>query len=156
MRRCTACGLYLFEGDFHVKKRTLNNLYLRPECKKCERLRSKTDHLKDPRNRMVADARRRAKDKQLPFDICVDDVVLPNVCPVLGITLQIGTDNRDTSPSLDRLDPAKGYVKGNINVISYRANTLKNNATSEELLKVVKWMQANDGSCSISHDYSQP
>jgi len=104
---------------------------------------------------MLSDARRRAKKKQLDFNISLDDVVLPSVCPVLGITLQIGADNIDSSPSLDRLDPSKGYVKGNVNVISYRANTLKNNATSEELLKVVKWMQANDGSCSLSHTDSK-
>lgn len=105
---------------------------------------------------MIADARKRAKKKNLPFDISIEDIYVPDVCPVLGITLEIGRDDLDTSPSLDRLDPAKGYVKGNVNVISYRANTLKNNATSEELLKVVKWMIANDGSGSISHDSSQP
>lgn len=48
---------------------------------------------------------------------------------------------RTSSPSLDRFDPKKGYVRGNINVISDRANTLKNNASVEELEKVVAWMK---------------
>lgn len=44
-------------------------------------------------------------------------------------------------PSLDRINPDRGYVPGNVQVISFRANTLKNNATREELAKVLAYMK---------------
>jgi hypothetical protein len=47
---------------------------------------------------------------------------------------------RDSSPSLDRIDNSKGYVKGNVAVISFRANTLKNNATADELRAIANFM----------------
>lgn len=76
------------------------------------------------------------------------DLVWPTHCPVLGIELDYPTayGERGTQavkpnwPSLDRWDSTKGYVPGNVFVISYRANTLKNNATYEEILKVAKYL----------------
>ena len=47
--------------------------------------------------------------------------------------VQIGTKDKQKSPSLDRIIPEKGYVKGNIIVVSLKANTMKNNATIEEI-----------------------
>jgi hypothetical protein len=46
-----------------------------------------------------------------------------------------------TSPSIDRVDSSKGYTKDNIQVISHRANNLKNNATLEELRKLVTYVE---------------
>jgi len=57
-----------------------------------------------------------------------------NKCPILGTTFTIG-GNRGTSPSLDRIDPNKGYTPDNIQIISNLANTMKCNATDKELLK---------------------
>lgn len=71
-----------------------------------------------------------------PFDISVDDIYIPEYCPYLNVKLS--TDFSDVhSPfyfSIDRIDSSKGYVKGNIQVISKMANTMKNNATIEELV----------------------
>ncbi len=83
---------------------------------------------------MLNDARRRAKIKGLEFSITVDDIFIPEKCPILGIPLKQGNGKpEDGSPSLDRIDPAKGYTKENVWVISYKANRIKNNATIEEL-----------------------
>jgi hypothetical protein len=48
----------------------------------------------------------------------------------------------DGSPSLDRIDPKKGYVKGNVAVISYKANRIKQDATPEELEAVASWLRS--------------
>lgn len=92
----------------------------------------------DPRSHMVSDARRRAKQKGLEITIHFRDFEIPSVCPVLGIPLIHAQGYpSDNSPSLDRKDVNKGYTKENTWVISYRANRIKNNATLDELRKLV-------------------
>jgi hypothetical protein len=89
------------------------------------------------RSRMLSDARGRAARKGLEFNIELEDILVPSTCPYLGILLV--TDNpckRDDSPTLDRVVPSLGYVKGNVEVISERANRIKNDATPEELLLI--------------------
>tara|TARA_R100000008_G_scaffold43143_1_gene24943 strand:- start:37 stop:618 length:582 start_codon:yes stop_codon:yes gene_type:complete len=61
-------------------------------------------------------------------------VEYPKVCPVFGMELDWGMNGRQpNSPSLDRIDPTKGYVKGNVMLISDLANSMKQNATPEQL-----------------------
>lgn len=89
----------------------------------------------NPERKMYTQARNRAKRNGLDFNIEVSDIIVPEYCPLLGIKLFPGTkDNYRSSPSLDRIDPTKGYIKGNVNVISSIANTMKSNATKQELL----------------------
>lgn len=101
---------------------------------------------------LIRGARNRAKNKNLPFDIDLDYVrsmvgknaELASHCPVFGIPLDWscmrnnGHGPLPNSPSLDRIDPDRGYVKGNVWVISYRANAIKNDASHEELKLVTK------------------
>ena len=97
-----------------------------------------------PAQRMYSQAKTRAKKKNLAFDITLEDVVVPKVCPVLGIPIEPGRGkHHDGSPSLDRSDPLRGYVKGNVAVISHRANLLKSNGTAEEHLRIATWIQSN-------------
>ncbi len=92
--------------------------------------------------RQVQCIRSRAKRLGVPFDLTVDDLTIPTYCPVLGILLLIGDGrHRDASPSVDRIDPARGYVRGNVAVISNRANRIKNDGTTEEHRRLVSWMQ---------------
>lgn len=72
--------------------------------------------------------------------------MIPLHCPVLGLPLYRnsgGAAQGPNSPSLDRIDPALGYVRGNVKVISSRANSIKSNATPEELLRVAAYYQEN-------------
>lgn len=88
-------------------------------------------------------ARQRAKLRGLPFSLTIEDLpsTLPETCPVLGIAIYSNVGGRSTkphSPSLDRIVPTLGYVKGNVRIISHRANELKSNATVDELRLILK------------------
>jgi hypothetical protein len=88
-------------------------------------------------------ARQRARRDGVAFEIAIEDIIVPPCCPVLGIALQRSVGCiADNSPSLDRIDPKRGYVLGNIAVISVRANRIKNDASPEELERVLAWMRA--------------
>jgi hypothetical protein len=67
----------------------------------------------------------------LPFDLALDDVVIPDACPVLGMKLEThrGAIGQN-SPTIDRLVPSLGYVRGNVAIISNRANVLKRDRTA--------------------------
>ena len=85
-------------------------------------------------------AKKRARDKKIDFNIEVTDIIIPQFCPLLNISIihKIGTGKcRPESPSLDRLDNSLGYVKGNILVVSWRANRLKADAEFQELQRLV-------------------
>ena len=87
----------------------------------------------------------RSRKSNLPFDLKLVDVVVPPYCPVLGIPIfKVGGRQSDNSPSLDKLIPELGYVKGNVYVISFRANKLKGDATLEEMKAVVRYMEGPD------------
>jgi hypothetical protein len=90
-------------------------------------------------------ARGRARKTGLDSSIRTSDLYWPTHCPVLGLELDYSTprgkrlSGNPNSPSLDRWDNTKGYVPGNVYVISYKANALKGNATAEELAAVAKY-----------------
>ena len=86
-------------------------------------------------------ARARAKRDGIAFNLTLDDIVVPAECPVLGCALRPGTGRSGFfahSPSLDRIVPELGYTRGNVRVISARANLLKSNATELELAAVLQ------------------
>jgi hypothetical protein len=95
---------------------------------------------------IVRNALYRSKKKGLEHSITEDDIIIPEKCPALGIILDRKCNgqrkSKAFSPSLDRLDAAKGYTKENINIISFRANTIKSDATFEEFEAIYKWWKA--------------
>lgn len=88
---------------------------------------------------MFYDARKRAFSLGLPFGIEPEDISVPDRCPVLGLLLDGSC--RDRKPSLDRVVPSLGYVKGNVRVISFRANRIKSDATADELRAVLSYTE---------------
>jgi hypothetical protein len=85
-------------------------------------------------------ARLRAKKRGVPFSIKVDEIVIPERCPALGIKLSRGRRSpMGHSPSLDRIVPSLGYVTGNIIVVSMKANLIKQDANPAELMRVAKF-----------------
>lgn len=98
------------------------------------RQRQKAWRLKNPKQDMLNRARHRARVRGLEFTLTPEDIDLPKTCPVLGIPIVYGREEAGpNSPSLDRRDNTKGYIKGNVTVISFRANQLKSDATPDEL-----------------------
>jgi hypothetical protein len=100
------------------------------------------NRVKNPELYIWRNARNRAKANGWKFSIAVEDIIIPARCPILGIKLKKGNGPfLDASPSIDRLNPRKGYVKGNIAVISWRANWLKRDMTPAEVLKLAAWVK---------------
>lgn len=86
----------------------------------------------------------RAKRIGLEFNIDTDYIIsiCPTYCPVFGYKLRYGSRKRGRdSPSLDRIIPENGYVKGNVQVVSFLANTMKNEASFEEMYLFAEWVQ---------------
>lgn len=83
---------------------------------------------------MWRSAKRRARANGLDFSIVVEDITIPEVCPVLGIPLYPGHHrSKYNSPSLDRIDNTKGYIRDNIAVISMKANLHKADLSKAEI-----------------------
>lgn len=96
---------------------------------------------KDNRKVLLEAAQNRSRAKNIPIDITIDDIVIPEYCPALGIKLERGKGKFiSASPSLDRINPALGYIKGNVQVISSKANAMKNDASKEHLLSFARWI----------------
>jgi hypothetical protein len=104
----------------------------------------KNRHRLNPAKELYRAAKRRAKNKSLEFSITLEYIVLTESCPILQIPLIVGDDRiHDSSPSLDRIDNSKGYVKGNVQVISNLANRMKNSASNELLIEFANWILNN-------------
>jgi len=93
----------------------------------------------DRRYKMFHNAQHRAKKKGIPFTISMDDIIIPETCPLLGIPLVSTNDKRDPrNPSLDQKIPGQGYTPDNIWVTSSRANWIKCDASLQELELLVE------------------
>ncbi len=114
-RVCPKCNYLKYELDFYSKK----------ECKTCAN---------NPIKLLVYSAKTRAKARGLDFNLELNDLIMPEICPVLGIKIEKQSNHvGPNSPTLDRIDNNKGYVKGNVRIISHKANWLKSNSNPNEL-----------------------
>ena len=130
-RECTKCG-----SIFPNKSRTVT---LCPTCNS-SRVKGESQEV-----RMYRRAKARSTIRGVEFSIDKSDVVIPKTCPILGINLQhkIGSSGgSDNSPALDRIDNDKGYIKGNVQVISHLANMMKSSASVEHLQKFAAWVNS--------------
>lgn len=108
-----------------------------PQWKERERLVEKARRDIRVKETMLTYLRSRAKVKNLDFDLTLEDIPdFPELCPILGVPMVKYTKY---APSADRRDSTKGYVKGNIWIISTQANRMKSNANSEELIAFSKY-----------------
>ena len=91
----------------------------------------------------ITQVRSRARKKGIPFDLIRGDIPLPEKCPIFGTPLVKGVGRlTNDSPSIDRIDPKRGYVRGNVVVVSMRANSIKREATIDDLRKMVAFYES--------------
>lgn len=140
LKLCTRCNteklvMYFYKADtpdgYHRK------------CKECLKKYSKEIRHKKllgdmPKYKYIELLHKRIQKKAekigLEFNLELSDIDIPEVCPYLNIPIELSnrTDVRH-GPSVDRIDNSKGYIKGNIQIISWKANTMKNSASVREL-----------------------
>lgn len=124
---CVTCYEAINKSYYHKNQ---------PELR--EKLRK--DRRSRPEFYLVSEAKGRAKDKGIEHSITADDISVPAHCPVLGIPLLVGREHpKDNNPSIDRIDSSKGYIPGNVIVVSTRANRIKNNSTVEDLRRIYEF-----------------
>lgn len=131
-RECTNCHI--------IFQKTSKTVTL---CNKCNTERVKCTDL---RSKMFMRAKSRAKKNNLAFNLTLDDILIPKFCPILEIELNPHSGisgGKKASPALDRIDSTKGYIKGNVWVISHLANMMKSNANNEDLVKFSNWVLKN-------------
>jgi hypothetical protein len=129
---CIACS----------KQRWLERVTNNREVKARYREREKKYYAADVKRYLLRMAKKRAKALDREFTITVNDIELVETCPVFEWKLEMNTGklNRN-SYSLDRIDNEKGYIPGNVRVISWYANNLKSNLTVDEVERLYKYMK---------------
>ena len=136
---CNSCEQSLNLSKFSLIEKWNINSDTKNTCKKCSIKIRQTEKLNrdwkvDAARLLYKNIKSRCKRMGREFSIDIKDIIIPEKCPVFGFELK--RENRETwmcAPSVDRIDSSKGYIKGNITVVSRRANILKRDATVEEL-----------------------
>jgi hypothetical protein len=127
----------LYDIEYRKKnkeKRSLQNKNLYESSRKIK-------FKENPQHYLWYVARARSRQNGADFSITADDVVIPEKCPILGLILTKGDGYLPNSMSLDRVDNEKGYVPGNVRVISRKANLLKSSLTLDILENIIKYIK---------------
>lgn len=154
--KCSKCKQDKPEKDFYKAKERARGF--RSKCKDCEKVQNKKYHqtpeyrAKDiqrkrdnPEKTLLNATKVRARMRGLDHNLDISDVKIPEICPMLGIPLFIsGKRFTQNSPTVDRIDNSVGYIKGNAVVCSFRANSLKKDATVDELERIVVWLRQHE------------
>lgn len=96
-----------------------------------------------PSTHLWSVSKSRAKLKGMEHTITPDDLPIPIQCPYLGIPLT-GVGSGDYAPSVDRVDNTRGYVPGNVEVVSRLANKMKSSASPAELRRFAQHILGKD------------
>lgn len=154
---CSMCKKFKSIQDFHKRTGTLSGLA--PSCKDCSNSRNKEtripySNLDEKQKKLILEsnkksrdimplenkifirAKKRSRELNLEFNLELSDIIIPKICPILDIDLIPSNKITDNSPSIDRIKNNLGYIKGNIHIISNKANRMKSNGTKEELEKL--------------------
>lgn len=133
-RVCKKCNEWKSAENFHKHAKCKGGI--NTVCKECRKPLSTAQWANTSHEYKIwSRCKSRANQKGLDFNIDIEDIIIPDVCPIFKTAFQ--KSGRYTA-SLDRIDPTKGYIKGNIRVISNRANVLKSNATLWEMEQILK------------------
>lgn len=141
-KSCSKCRIVKNLDEFYMDPR--NKSRRQSQCKQCLCTWIKNHYRAHPVEHILRRAVARAARKNIECTITLDDIrPLPTHCPVFGFELTRGNGMQDpTAFSLDRIDNSKGYIPGNVVVISYLANRLKNDGTAAQHERIAQWMRA--------------
>jgi hypothetical protein len=108
------------------------------------RLKDRENYEKNWPRYILKTVKTRAKKKNREFNLTEEDLIVPELCPVFEEPLNIREYKQKGgtpfSPSVDRIDNNKGYIKGNMQIISFLANSMKSSASPSQLIKFAKWI----------------
>lgn len=165
---CNRCKKYVSLDLF--SKNNANKDKLSNTCKTCDQEYQEKQRKKTPEKRLVAAreyqkerrknfdyrlqmllnaSKQRARNKNIEHTLTIEELkeLYPadGRCPVFGFTLQFGSAGfRENSPSVDKIDPKGGYTKDNVQIISWKANRLKTDATVKELELLLSFMKQGE------------
>ena len=136
-KKCNRCSLELEITEFIRKYGGYGNVCINcqsnvNEVRKSVKARNTADRFL---NQALSTIKLRSKKNGIEFDISLQDLVVPLKCPYLNITLTsiVGKGTVLSNMTIDMINKDKGYVKGNVQVISNLASKMKSVATQEEL-----------------------
>ena len=140
-KACTGCRIVKSLDDYPPDRRSRDGKQAR--CRSCINQWVKNHYHSNPAEGMLRRAATRARSNGMEFSLKAEDITpLPEFCPVFGTRLRLRAKSQDPNAySLDRIDNSKGYVKGNVAVMSYRANRLKNDGTAQEHEAIAAWIR---------------
>jgi len=145
-RVCDVCNEEKNIWQFSLLDKTRKtSIERKTTCKKCSASIRQTEKLNrdwkiDASKLLYKNIKSRCKRIGREFSIELEDIIIPEKCPVFGFELK--REDKQTwmcAPSVDRIDSSKGYIKGNITIVSRRANILKRDATVEELEQLLNY-----------------
>ena len=143
MKECNQCKKLLTLVNFDLNKRTKDEYDSR--CKACKQLNYQNRRDKDPIHTYFIAKRSWCKQRDIQFTVTEQHLkeIWTDTCPVLRLPIALGRSGKGSHKSahLDRFDPKKGYIEGNVAWISGRANRIKYDASLQELKQIVQWME---------------
>ncbi len=149
-KACSCCDVYKDEKEYYADK--TGKLGLQHRCKECQkrnkgkytdnaRERNRQHKMEDPLNHMYSRLKKSAKDDNKVFSIKLEDLKFSDRCPIYGTEWDLSHIRSDQTPTVDRVDNTKGYIKGNVKIISWKANRLKHTASLKEIEALAKYMK---------------
>lgn len=144
---CLECNELLSANKFSLICKWDISQGRKDTCKKCsaklrEKARRDRTWKHKPALAMLQNSKYRARNAGIEHTLTLEDIEIPDYCPVLGIKLSTQSrDKKYSAPSIDRIDNSKGYTKDNIIITSVRANLLKKDATILELQLIAKFYE---------------
>lgn len=132
---CIQCGVEVSQSKRHQGGGRTKK-YCSTQCKS-----TFTNRNRNPYKNIFNNAKARATREGKTWELDFDSFEFPEYCPYLGLKLDYSQGKekiQPNSPSFDRKNPSLGYVSGNVEIISHKANSMKNNATPDELVKMAE------------------
>ena len=138
---CRMCRRFLSKDSFHSSKNKKTKTA--SWCKECHS-NYQEKRIKSPQYRLWLSSKSSSTARGREHTIRPEDIPCPTHCKYLGIEIDYRTARERgrlrawNAPSIDRIDSSKGYVLGNIQVISDLANRMKQEATIEQLVSFAR------------------